>query len=122
MTDREINEKISKWLGRECSCVTELDSDNIVQGIPQYTTYWGGCPMHSDGGHPAPYTTSDLCAVELLPVLVERGYWIELKHYNIPRWRLDIGEYAPTETLFGPQKPTIAQAITATLIQLIESI
>ena len=80
MTEREMNEKISAWIGKKCTCVTEYDSDNLVNGIPQKTTYWGGCDMHSLGGLPTPYVTSDRCAVELLPALVEKGLGYFLSH------------------------------------------
>lgn len=59
----------------------------------------------------------DIDAVVLLPVLVEKGYWVELKHFNIHKWRLDMGDYSSAETLFGPKKPTIAEAITSAILK-----
>jgi hypothetical protein len=111
------NDKISLWMGRPCSCVTEIDSSNLVRGIPQPTTYWGNCAMHGLGGLSIPWETSERRAVELLSVLVEKGYWVELKHFNIHKWRLDMGDYSPAETLFGPKKPTIAEAITSAILK-----
>ncbi len=128
MTTREINEKISIWVGRPCTCVTELDSDNIMQGIPQYTTYWGNCAMHSVGGRPTPYVTSDRCAVDLLSEMTNRNLFVNLRSFPAPlmgdvphdeRYRCDIMSADKSWYALGP---TIAQATTAALIQMIESI
>jgi hypothetical protein len=72
--------------------------------------------MHGLGGLSIPWETSERRAVELLSVLVEKGYWVELKHFNIHKWRLDMGDYSPAETLFGPKKLTIAEAITSAIL------
>lgn len=119
MTKRETNEKISEWLGHHCTCVTELDSDNIVRGIPQYTTYWGDCPMHSVGGFATPYTTSDQCAVELISELALRGYKSILESY--PDGRLGYGfQISRGATRYSALQPTIAHAIASALVGMID--
>jgi len=117
--EREKNEKISVWLGRVCSCVTELDSDNLVQGIPQYTTYWGGCPMHSVGGHPTPYTTSDRCAVELISDLSKRGYKTILESY--PDGNVGYGcQISKGPIRYSSLQPTIAGAVASATLGVID--
>ena len=111
MTEREINEKISIWVGRECSCVTELDSENLVQGIPQYTTYWGGCSMHRMGGLPTPYVTSERCAVELISELSSRGYKTILESY--PDGNVGYGfQITKGERRYSALQPTIAERLS----------
>lgn len=63
----------------------------------------------------------DTDSIMLLPVLVSRGYWVELKHYRSSGWKLDCGIYREG-TYFGPNHSTIAAAITAAVMQLIEPI
>lgn len=110
MTEREINEKISAWVGKECSCDGE---------------YWGDCAMHHLGGLPTPYVTSDRCAVELLPVLVDSGIRFTLGY--------DINQKRYYMTLFGvgspggagvmlSMRPTISEAISVAVVAAIDSI
>lgn len=73
MSMQQANEKISEWHGRPCTCEHGFEPDPIG-GIVQTTTYWGNCAMHSCGGSPTPYLTSDPRAVELLETLVEKNY------------------------------------------------
>ncbi len=119
MNEREINEKISAWAGRPCTCVEEYDSDNIVQGIPQKTRYWGNCAMHSVGGHPKPYVTSDRCAVELLSVLVDHGHTFKILGAS-GNYYMEIGTvgYAPMITV--ERQTTIAEAICQAVTSLID--
>ena len=118
MTKREINEKISAWIGRPCTCVTELDSDNLLNGIPQYTTYWGNCAMHSLGGRPTPYVTSDRCASELLTICAERGYAPYLYH-KAGLWTCGLNGDVPGYLGLGI-KPTMAEAICQAVTSLID--
>ncbi len=76
--------------------------------------------MHEHGNAPRPYCESDSMAVTLLPVLSEKGYWVELKHYASQGWKLHFGLYGPGSTEFGPKMPTISGAITAALLRLDE--
>ena len=62
----------------------------------------------------------DAKAVALLPVLVEKGFWVELKHYKSHAWRLDCGIYGE-HTSFGPCASTISAAITTAILALIDA-
>lgn len=111
------NDKISQWMGRECTCVTY---DNG-------TKYWGGCAMHGNGGRPIPWQTSDRRAVELLPVLVEKGYWYVLQDkegqhsFMFGRYADDVkaGKF-PSFNYIEQRKPAISEAITSAVLALIE--
>ena len=119
MTEREINEKISLWVGRPCTCETLDDRGSM---------YWGDCAMHSMGGLPTPYVTSDRCAVDLLSEMTNRNLFVNLRSFPAPlmgdvpageRYRCDI--MTATDSWHG-LGPTIAQAICAALTLMIESI
>ena len=114
MDEQEINEKISAWIGRKCTCVK---SDDMMGGE---SAYWGGCAMHHLGGLATPYATSDRCAVELLPELIERGYSITLSGHPLETgWVIEITDGANID--FCRHKPTIADTICAGVVQVIEN-
>ena len=76
--------------------------------------------MHGQGGMPIPWQTSERKAVELLPVLMERGYSYCLKSYpdNLIFFQIyDLEENAVTKYIVQPDIP---QAICAAILQLIE--
>lgn len=117
----EQDKLIAEWLG----CIVEPLS------IARYGYCWMATPENItdakvDGADPfvtllPHYTTSDADAISLLPVLVERGWLVNLS--NTPDgWRCMIhkGEYGERE-VFTSIKSTIAAAITTAIIQLIES-
>lgn len=71
MTPEEINQRIATWLGLKCTC----------KGA-----YWGACEMHSNGGVATDYYHTN-AAMDLLGVLVERGYKVDVQS-DAPRWSM----------------------------------
>ena len=80
--------------------------------------------MHSVGGLPTPYATSDRCAIELFPILLERGYVVSLfVAHTVPnQWQCDIAKSVDYEAVARGIQPTISLAITAAVSALIDSI
>lgn len=113
-------EQLAKFAGLECRC------ENIQPGITsqqdEHGTYWGSCPMHSNGGQPPDYDRDEV-AVGLLPVLVSKDYpgalivnelsprFPNTYSYEICRHR--------KENIFGAGR-AIASAICAAVLALIE--
>ena len=84
--------------------------------------------MHSVGGLPTPYVTSDRCAVDLLSEMTNRNLFVNLRSFPAPlmgdvptgeRYRCDIMSANDSWHGLGP---TIAQAVCAALTLMIESI
>lgn len=117
LSNKYLNEKISNWIGRPCTCEGE---------------YWGSCAMHHLGGLPTPYHTSDRAAVELLSELVQRGYYYDSQSnydgthtYVFGEWIDDVMHghtYKIRHVLTDHNEccPTIAEAICTALLQLID--
>ena len=103
MTPEEINQRIATWLGLKCTC----------KGA-----YWGACEMHSNGGVATGYYHTN-AAMDLLGVLVERGYKPELSYHNLNWWhKFSLPGYKQPE--YYAIKPTIPAAICTAIIELIE--
>ena len=118
------NDKISLWMGRPCTCEKSYD----LMGGESVTTYWGDCAMHGLGGLSIPWETSDRKAADLLSEMTNRNLFINLRSFPAPlmgdiptdeRYRCDI--MSADKSWYG-LGPTIAQATTAALIQMIKSI
>ena len=107
MTPEEINRRIATWLGLKCTC----------KGA-----YWGACEMHSNGGVATDYYRTN-AAMDLLVVLVERGYTYTLQDnihgagHGLFIWRRDdtLNELADSS-----YQPTIPAAICTAILELIE--
>jgi hypothetical protein len=115
MTPREENELIAEWAGLdECRCGKEYPSDCKNE---HPVRYWGNCPRHSNNGLPPDYDRDEV-AVLLLPVLAQKtgDIYVTLSYPNGTTacypLRVDV--------LFDSGEPTIAAAIKAAVLQLIE--
>jgi len=113
--DKIINKKIAEWLGFKV----------IAGSIFLFDDERG---WYRDGALPD-YATSDVVAVTLLPVLVEKGHGALLTDDGCKRWDftiwVDMTINEDTETVNTIEvvgKATIAEAISAAVVKLIESI
>jgi hypothetical protein len=79
--------------------------------------------MHHLGGLPTPYATSDRCAIDLFPMLVEKGFRPALSRGVVDNWCMSICESGsgPRITIVSTSA-TIAGAVSDAVAQLIESI
>jgi hypothetical protein len=116
MKEREINEKISAWIGRPCTCETLDDRGSM---------YWGACAMHSMAGLPTPYVTSDRCAVELISELAQRGFKSILEscpsHHNLGGSIGYLFQISKGKWKYSCLQPTISEAICQALLRVIDS-
>lgn len=122
MTEHEINEKISAWRDRPCTCEHGFEPDP-VGGIVQPTRYWGSCAMHSLGGDPTPYITSDRCATELLQVLVEKNMPHKLDFTsNWQRYNFEVSVWHDKTGFktYAASRKTVADAICSALVLMID--
>ena len=107
MTPEEINQRIATWLGLKCTC----------KGA-----YWGACEMHSNGGVATDYYHTN-AAMDLLGVLVERGYkcrlLVSFRGVEASITRLGSGWNHPTNAV-NASAGTIPAAICTAIIELIE--
>lgn len=63
-----------------------------------------------------PYYSTDAEAIALLPVLVEKGYFVQMECGNDAWVRVIIG----SDIVEGCIRPTIHEAVTAAVLQVIE--
>lgn len=97
-------------------------SRNSNRGNDELIAKWiGMSPAHIADDLPC-FCDEDTQAVTLLPVLVEKGYFVHMDHRGNHWWFATRDSNPDVLRLFESTAPTIAQAITKTLIQLIESI
>jgi hypothetical protein len=114
MTPREENEVLAQWAGIECQCGRE----------PSYgsTLYWRDCPRHSNNDNPPDYGR-DGGAITLLSKLNELGYRFELNNRGKENdYTLEVWIKPQDGFLAVVEKPTIAAAIKAAVLQLIEQV
>ena len=105
MTPEEINKRIATWLGLKCTC----------KGA-----YWGACEMHSNGGVATDYYHTN-AAMDLLGVLVERGYSVELQTGSGGNWcEIWVDDDSDTRVGVSQNQPTIPAAICTAILELIE--
>lgn len=116
MTDSEKNKKINMWLDK-CYHETDWGQTNCKHcGRNNDPRYFDFDEININ------YTTSDAAAIGLLPVLVSRGYDFSL---NSDSDQYDFEIYArhtDSKISFAYTKPTIASAITAVVLELLESV
>ena len=102
MTPEEINRMIAEWVGCEPKFMS-------VNGV----TYDQHCEPF-----PKDYYGSN-AAMDLLGVLVERGYKPELSYHNLNWWcKFSLPGYKQPE--YYAMKPTIPEAICNAICELIE--
>ena len=102
MTPEEINRMIAEWVGCEPKFMS-------VNGV----TYDQHCEPF-----PKDYYGSN-AAMDLLGVLVERGYKPELSYHNLNWWhKFSLPGYKQPE--YYAIKPTIPAAICTAIMELIE--
>ena len=117
------NDKISQWVGKYCTCEHGFEMDNLT-GMLYPTKYWGNCAMHGLGGLSIPWETSERRAIELFPLLLDRGFIPALfvAHTAPNKWQCDIAKSSDYDAVARGIQPDIAGAICAAMVQLIESI
>lgn len=110
---RENDKKIAEWLQPE-RCLYDYEEEFDYAAYDDSVTGEKYCSMELPY-----YSTSDSDAITLLPALVKRGYNWKLKHMDgeVQCWLTIPHMIAP---VFYAIKPTIATAITAAVIELIE--
>ena len=104
MTPEEINRRISTWAGLDSHVCDEwsFHCDDCERGSIQTPDYY-----HTNA------------AMDLLGVLVERGYKPELSYHNLNWWhKFSLPGYKQPE--YYAIKPTIPAAICTAIIELIE--
>lgn len=81
--------------------------------------------MHSMGGLPTPYATSDRCAVELISELTQRGYKAILEscpsHHNLGGGIGYLFQISKEKWKYSCLQPTISAAVCQATVKLIES-
>lgn len=105
--DQNDNAKIIKWLG--------------WRRVKGFRHVWR-LPNGEQRGLTPDFVSCDSDAITILPVLVEKGYFVHMDHQGNHWWFATRDSNPEVLRLFESTAPTIAQAITKTLIQLIESI
>jgi len=108
------NQKIAEWLGWKTNSYGYFNPPDLHP------------MMNALHNYEVPnYKTSNADAISLLPVLVERGWNVCLRNVDIPertKWEFgaykEDSEYLEIESL--QLKPTIAQAISSAVLELIE--
>lgn len=109
---RENDIKIAEWLGYRAIAGSIYTTDHDERGY-----YRAGALLD--------YTADDSAAITLLPVLVERGYQVDLHSYN-GEWIFKILKQCQTlargnfEIWGQRQTISIAQSISSATISLIE--
>ena len=104
MTPEEINRRIATWAGLDSHVCDEwsFHCDDCERGSIQTPDYY-----HANA------------AMDLLGVLVERGYKPELSYHNLNWWhKFSLPGYKQPE--YYAIKPTIPAAICTAIIELIE--
>lgn len=116
--DRSNDRKIADWLGWRFS---HEKSPGQLYG----PWYWINPPQEHGNRVILPYfEDSDADAISLFPVLLARGYVSALfvAHTVPDQWQCDIAKSTNYDAVARGIQPTIAQAISAAVLQLIESI
>jgi len=107
----EINKRIALWLGWT-DVYFGHNGEMYAKIVPEWTS------RTSVNGR---FRDRDTDAIALLPALVERGYHMQLCSVEYPdgtkMWRCNPYLLSDIDMCFGP---TIAEAITSCVIQLIE--
>ena len=104
MTPEEINRRISTWAGLDSHVCDgwSFHCDDCERGSIQTPDYFGSN-----------------AAMDLLGVLVERGYKPELSYHNLNWWhKFSLPGYKQPE--YYAIKPTIPAAICTAILELIE--
>ena len=102
-----MNDKIAKWILNGRFPKDLNDAERRAYGV---FTYRNNKPF------------DDTDAVVLLPVLVARGYFVHMDHQGNHWWFATRNNKPEILRLYESTAPTMAKAITKTLVQLIESI
>lgn len=104
----EQREALAAFAGLGCRC-------EFRQGD---FTYWGSCPMHSNGGQPPDYDRDEVAMV-LLDVLAEKSYRYCLV-YEGDQNRMAIWRDEPLDRTIDFATDSIAASICEAVLALIE--
>lgn len=108
---REANNKIAEWLGWKWKTPPKGQTWN-----PYFEDETG------DSRHYPFFSECDADAIMLPPLLIKKGYDVELRGIG-PEWMFVIyGTNKTDSRSYRSYAPTIAAAISATVVKLIESI
>jgi hypothetical protein len=113
MTKKEENEVLAQWAGIECRC--EQDQHPFLSS--ELSRYWGNCPRHSSNGYPPDYDRDEV-AITLMSILSRKTHML----YTLDIYPDGVATCYPTDTfrVLHNWQPTIAAAIKAAVLQLIE--